>query len=54
MLIGEILISHNIITLEQLETALAKQESDGGRIGDMIIKLGFTSKEKIESALALA
>ncbi|MCC6274651.1 MAG: hypothetical protein IT569_02225 [Leptospiraceae bacterium] len=52
MPLGENLIAKGFITKDQLDIALNKQkESPGEKIGVIIEKLGFASKEQIESSL---
>ena len=52
MPLGENLISKGIITQDQLDKALAEQKnSPGERIGEILIRLGFASKEDVESSL---
>ena len=52
MPLGENLISKGIITKDQLDKALAEQKkSSGERIGEIIIRLGFATKEDVESSL---
>ncbi len=51
MQIGEILVQKGIITSDQLQKALAEQASAGGRLGDVIAKLGFATAAQIEAAL---
>jgi len=51
-LLGEILVDNNIITEEQLQEVLNAQASDGGLIGDMIVKLGFANEEKITQCVS--
>lgn len=51
MQIGEILIQKGIITPDQLGKALEAQKAGGGKLGEVLVKLGFASAEKIEAAL---
>ncbi|WP_325050177.1 GspE/PulE/PilB domain-containing protein [Cohnella faecalis] len=44
---GELLIRDRIISVEQLEEAMAKQEETGGRLGDILIDLGYVSAEQL-------
>ncbi len=41
----------NLITSEQLDQALALQKTTGGRIGSILVKLGYISEEEIASFL---
>lgn len=45
--IGELLLEEGLIDNEQLSTALAHQRNWGGRIGEIVVKLGFVSEEKL-------
>ena len=49
--LGEILMRANLITPEQLDQALALQKTAGGRIGSILVKLGYISEEEIASFL---
>jgi hypothetical protein len=48
---GEMLVRANLITSEQLDDALALQKSAGGRIGSILVKLGYVNEEAIASFL---
>src|SRR3974377_751880 len=50
--IGEPLIKENFITNDQLETALKHQRQHGGRLGSILINLGFVDDDDITSALS--
>ena len=43
--IGDLLVEAGAITEEQLQEALAKQKEEGGRIGNVIMDMGFISRE---------
>jgi len=49
--IGEILIERGVITTGELEKALAYQQQNGELLGQILIKLGFATEEKIAQAL---
>ena len=49
--IGDLLVEAGAITQEQLEEALAKQKEEGGRIGNVIMDLGFISRELLITVL---
>ena len=49
--IGAKLIKEEIITEQQLEEALLKQKSDGGRVGDNLISLGYLTPEQFDDFL---
>jgi len=44
--LGELLIRENVITPEQLNKAIAIQRQDGGRIGEILVKLGAVKEEE--------
>jgi type IV pilus assembly protein PilB len=50
--LGEMLISHQIITDEQLKQALTLQKREGGRLGTSLVKLGYVSEEKLVAFLS--
>lgn len=50
--IGELLIKSNVITNEQLEIALKQQRQGGGRLGSILISLGFVADDDITSVLS--
>jgi type IV pilus assembly protein PilB len=50
--LGEMLVKDNIITPEQLETALIEQKKTDELIGNTIIKLGFATDEQVLVALS--
>jgi len=43
--LGELLVTFGIITQEQLEDALFEQKKTGGRLGQVLRKLGYVSEE---------
>jgi len=45
MLIGEMLLEEGIITKEQLKDALEEQKRTGEKIGQVLIRMGYISKE---------
>lgn len=50
--LGELLIEHGVITLQQLDKALAaRKEKGGGLIGEILVELGFVKEEDIAQAL---
>jgi type IV pilus assembly protein PilB len=51
--LGQILVERGVITLEQLQLALASQDKEGGLIGEVIVKLGFAKEEEIAHCLSL-
>lgn len=48
--IGEIFLEHQLITAEQLQTALLRQSETGGRLGSVLLELGFV---KIDDLLQI-
>jgi type IV pilus assembly protein PilB len=50
--IGEILIKENLITAEQLDIALKHQRESGGRLGSILISLGYVEDDDITSILS--
>ena len=50
--VGEILIDRGVITREQLEVALKRQQEKGGKLGSILVRLGFASEEEIGEALS--
>jgi len=50
--LGDLLVREKVITPEQLETALKSQKSDGGRLGSVLVKLGFLSDEDVTNFLS--
>lgn len=51
MAMGDTLVGKGVITSDQLNKALDEQKKTGEKLGDILVKLGFTSKDKIEAAL---
>ncbi|MDD4888513.1 MAG: ATPase, T2SS/T4P/T4SS family [Phycisphaerae bacterium] len=52
--IGEILLERGWLTTGQLETALARQKSEGHRqlLGELLVEMGFVAEEQVVEALA--
>jgi type IV pilus assembly protein PilB len=50
--IGELLIKENLITPDQLDLALKHQRQHGGRLGSILISLGFVEDDDITSILS--
>jgi type IV pilus assembly protein PilB len=50
--IGELLVKENFITTDQLEIALKHQRQNGGRLGSILIHLGFVEDDDITSLLS--
>jgi general secretion pathway protein E len=51
--LGEILVANEGLKPEQLEQALATQEQEGGRIGEVLLKMRAVSEEAILRALGV-
>lgn len=45
--IGRMLVAASLITEEQLEKALAYQQKEGGRLGSILVKLGFIQEQTL-------
>ncbi|MBN1433822.1 type IV-A pilus assembly ATPase PilB [Candidatus Fermentibacterales bacterium] len=52
MKIGQMLLRAGLVTKEQLEEALKKQQDEGGRLGFNLVKLGFVTEEQLNSYLS--
>jgi len=50
--LGELLIEENLITFEQLEAALKYQSKNGGRLGSILIHLGYVDDDDITLILS--
>ncbi len=50
--IGQLLINAGVITEEQLQDALSKQKSQGGKTFELLIALGYLDKEKLHDFLS--
>jgi type IV pilus assembly protein PilB len=50
--IGELLVKENVITADQLEIALTRQRQQGGRLGSILINLGFVEDDDITTVLS--
>jgi type IV pilus assembly protein PilB len=50
--VGEILLSENLLTREQLAQALAEQKSSGNRLGYVLIKMGLVPEVEVSKVLA--
>ncbi len=50
--LGEILLKENLITPEQLKQALEHQKSNGGRLGNTLVKLGFLTDDEVTAVLS--
>lgn len=50
--LGELLVAQRVIDGEQLQTALGHQRRWGGRLGEILVGLGFASEKTISQALS--
>jgi type IV pilus assembly protein PilB len=50
--LGELLIKEKIISSDQLKRALEYQKSNGGRLGNALVKLGFLSDDEVTAVLS--
>jgi type IV pilus assembly protein PilB len=50
--LGDVLVSANVITKEQLAQALREQSSWGGRLGQNLLALGFVDEVRLAAAIA--
>lgn len=49
--LGELLVSERVITPAQRDEALVAQKQQGGRFGDVLVSLGFVSREHLSHLL---
>jgi len=49
--LGQVLLASGLITEEQLEKALKKQEGSGRRLGEVLVEMGCATEEDIAKAL---
>jgi type IV pilus assembly protein PilB len=50
--LGEILIKEKVVTQEQLKQALEFQKSNGGRLGNALVKLNFLTDDEVTAVLS--
>jgi type IV pilus assembly protein PilB len=50
--LGDLLVREKVITQEQLDAALKSQKNDGGRLGSVLVKLGYLSDEDVTNFLS--
>src|SRR5512138_2225608 len=50
--IGELLVKENFISTDQLDVALKHQRQNGGRLGSILINLGFAEDDDITALLS--
>ena len=51
--LGEILLQISVLERDQLEEGLKTQEEKGGRLGDILVKLGYVTESQVLYALSL-
>ena len=49
--LGDVLLGRNIITQEQLQTALAAQKEKGLMLGEMLVELGYVTQDRLNNVL---
>ncbi len=50
--LGELLLTAGVISQEQMDAALDEQRQSGGKLGAVLVSLGFTTEEQIADTLA--
>ena len=51
MRLGELLVGRGLVTVTQIEQATERQRTEGGRLGENLIALGFMTEEQLESVI---
>lgn len=51
MFIGDILVAHKLVTHADVAAALARQKTEGGRLGDILIAEGKLKAEELEAVM---
>jgi len=51
-LLGQLLVTSNVITEEQLREAIGLQRKQGGRLGTNLVKLGYLTEERLVAFLS--
>lgn len=49
--VGSILLRRKFITQDQLDHALEQQEAAGGKLGEVLVNMGFVERSDVEAAL---
>jgi len=52
LLFGELLVSKGLVTREELTDSLNAQREDGGRLGEILLRLNVLNDEDVTHALA--
>ncbi|MDF1564938.1 MAG: general secretion pathway protein GspE [Deltaproteobacteria bacterium] len=50
--LGQLLLRAKVVTEAQLETALAEQEKWGGKLGQILVRMGYLSEDLLTKALS--
>jgi len=50
--LGQLLITSNIISEDQLKEAMSRQRKEGGRLGTNLVKLGYVTEDKLVAFLS--
>src|SRR5579864_7776775 len=50
--LGDLLVREKVINNDQLDKALKEQKATGGRLGSVLVKLGFLSDEEVTNFLS--
>ncbi|MCR4909223.1 MAG: Flp pilus assembly complex ATPase component TadA [Lachnospiraceae bacterium] len=50
--LGDILISHNVVTVEQLDEALKRQKQSGDKLGEVLVRSHMCTEDAIAHALS--
>jgi len=50
--LGQLLITSNIISEDQLKEAMGRQRKEGGRLGSNLVKLGYITEDKLVAFLS--
>ncbi|MDX2164247.1 MAG: GspE/PulE family protein [Gammaproteobacteria bacterium] len=45
--LGELLISHHVITADQLKKVMSKQQAEGGKLSHLLVEMGFVDEETL-------
>ena len=51
MLVGDVLVAHGLVTQADVEAALERQRTEGGRLGDNLVALGKLKSADLESVM---
>ncbi|MFC1699949.1 hypothetical protein ACFL1I_08380 [Candidatus Omnitrophota bacterium] len=51
--LGQVLIQRGVITSDELNIALKVQKEEGGLLGEILTRLGYSKEEEIAQALAI-